>query len=220
MYILFLSPGERTKDEYEESRLLTSTHYESLSWNMIECPDLCPYSVVVFYDQDGTAAANVLSVLHRAFKALKQRQVGGWVGTDDPNLVWLQPCHYVYTQIEDVFIILGGFSSISSRFPHLVHHLRPPPPRPLSSSSSSSFSSRPPSSSVCPPPPLPRPSPPSPPSPSPPPPLRGIIPWMPTLVRSDRLFLGRHEQAEAHTVVCGLGITHLLSIGRWVHRRG
>ena len=70
-----LPRAPRSRDEYEESRLVTSTHYESLSWNMIECPDLCPYSVVVFYDHDGTAAANVLSVLHRAFKALKKRQV-------------------------------------------------------------------------------------------------------------------------------------------------
>jgi hypothetical protein len=42
-----------------------------------------------------------------------------------------------------------------------------------------------------------------------------LIPWMPTLVRTPQLFLGRHEQAEERTVVEGLGITHMLSIGRW-----
>ena len=41
-----------------------------------------------------------------------------------------------------------------------------------------------------------------------------IIPWMPTLVRTDRLFLGRHEQAEERSVVFGLSVTHILSIGR------
>ncbi len=66
----------RTREEYDESRLATSVHYESLTWDMIDSREVADrYSVVVFYDQDGTAAANVLSVLQRAYKALKKRQV-------------------------------------------------------------------------------------------------------------------------------------------------
>ena len=191
---------------------------------MVECPDLCCYSSVVFYDQDGTAAANVLSVLHRAFKALKRRQVcrrGGiakYIGkllhlgilcynktSSEMSMLFINVLNSTL-QIEDVFIILGGFSSIESRFPHLI--LRPPPPPPAPPSPQHLQSSTPNQLSV-----LGSPSPPIPPSP-PPPPLRGLIPWMPTLVGSDRLFLGRHEQAEADAVVFGLGITHVLSIGR------
>ena len=41
-----------------------------------------------------------------------------------------------------------------------------------------------------------------------------VIPWMPTLVRTDRLFLGRHEQAEEGSIVRGLQLTHVFSIGR------
>ena len=41
-----------------------------------------------------------------------------------------------------------------------------------------------------------------------------VIPWMPTLIKSERLYLGRHEQAEELTVLKGLSITHVLSIGR------
>ena len=35
-------------------------------------PDLCSYTVIVFYDGDGTTAANLFSILHRAFKYLKK----------------------------------------------------------------------------------------------------------------------------------------------------
>ena len=41
-----------------------------------------------------------------------------------------------------------------------------------------------------------------------------VIPWMPSLVATDQLFLGRHEQAEERCVVFGLRLTHILSIGR------
>ena len=40
------------------------------------------------------------------------------------------------------------------------------------------------------------------------------IPWMPTLVLGNDVFLGRREQADDHRVVSGLGITHIVSIGR------
>ena len=43
-----------------------------------------------------------------------------------------------------------------------------------------------------------------------------LIPWMPTLVVTRQIYLGRHEQAEERSVVEGLEITHVLSIGRWV----
>ena len=33
--------------------------------------DFCNYSVIVFYDHDGTAAANILSILFRAQRKLK-----------------------------------------------------------------------------------------------------------------------------------------------------
>lgn len=45
--------------------------------------------------------------------------------------------------------------------------------------------------------------------------LGKLIPWMPTLVSRDgTVFLGRHEQAEEACVVFGLGLTHVLSVGR------
>lgn len=66
----------RCREDYEEDHLVTATHFESLSWDMVESPGLCRHSVVVFYDHDGTSAANVLSLLYKAFRALKRRQVG------------------------------------------------------------------------------------------------------------------------------------------------
>ena len=42
-----------------------------------------------------------------------------------------------------------------------------------------------------------------------------LIPWMPTLVVTRQIYLGRHEQAEERSVVGGLEITHVLSIGRY-----
>ena len=43
-----------------------------------------------------------------------------------------------------------------------------------------------------------------------------LIPWMPTLVVTRQIYLGRHEQAEERSVVEGLEVTHVLSIGRFV----
>ena len=40
------------------------------------------------------------------------------------------------------------------------------------------------------------------------------IPWMPTLVHRNGIFLGRAEQAEDSRVYRELGLTHVLSIGR------
>ena len=39
------------------------------------CADLCSYSVIAFYDHDGTAAANVFSVQYQASRALKRKRV-------------------------------------------------------------------------------------------------------------------------------------------------
>ena len=41
------------------------------------------------------------------------------------------------------------------------------------------------------------------------------VPWMPSLIKNEQLFLGKHEQAEDRTVISGLKITHVLSIGRY-----
>jgi hypothetical protein len=40
------------------------------------------------------------------------------------------------------------------------------------------------------------------------------IPWMPTLVLGNDVFLGRREQADDFRVVSELGITNIVSIGR------
>ena len=40
------------------------------------------------------------------------------------------------------------------------------------------------------------------------------IPWMPTLVHRNGIFLGRAEQAEDSRIYQELGLTHVLSIGR------
>ena len=41
----------------------------------MEFAELCSYSVIVFYDEDGTAAANLYTILHRAFNRLRDMQV-------------------------------------------------------------------------------------------------------------------------------------------------
>ena len=41
------------------------------------------------------------------------------------------------------------------------------------------------------------------------------IPWMPTMVFENRVFLGRREQVEDIRVLKCLNITHVLSIGRY-----
>ena len=41
------------------------------------------------------------------------------------------------------------------------------------------------------------------------------IPWMPTLVHRNGIFLGRAEQAEDSRIYQELGLTHVLSIGRY-----
>ena len=41
----------------------------------MEFSELCSYSVIVFYDEDGTAAANLYTILHRAFNRLREMQV-------------------------------------------------------------------------------------------------------------------------------------------------
>ena len=41
-----------------------------------------------------------------------------------------------------------------------------------------------------------------------------VVPWMPTLVHRNGIFLGRAEQAEDSRVYQELGLTHVLSIGR------
>jgi len=61
----------RTREEYDECRLPTAVHYESLTWDMVrDDPRVMSYSVIVLYDDDGTASANVLSVMFRAFKVI------------------------------------------------------------------------------------------------------------------------------------------------------
>ena len=41
--------------------------------------DLCEYSVIVFYDYDGTASANILSDMFKAFRHLQRLKV--WLHT-------------------------------------------------------------------------------------------------------------------------------------------
>ncbi len=66
----------RNRNEFDERHLLTAKHFETLTWNMVEYPELESYSVVVFYDYDGTAAANIYSILYKAFNTLKRKKVG------------------------------------------------------------------------------------------------------------------------------------------------
>jgi len=144
----------RLREEYDTCRLPTAVHFESLSWDMVDDPRVMAYSVIVLYDEDGTAAANVLSVMFRAFRALKAKRG------------------------EDVFCVLGGASAVLRRFPHLAA-------APAAASG------------------------------------RALIPWMPTLVPKAAtvpagVYLGRHEQAESGPVIASLGITHILSIGRYI----
>ena len=69
----------RIREEYDESHLVTAVHYERFAWETMEFAELCPYSVIVFYDADGTAAANLYSILYRAFNRLKDMQVRGYL---------------------------------------------------------------------------------------------------------------------------------------------
>ena len=63
------------REEYDDSHLVTAVHYERFEWDAIEFAELSSYSVVVFYDADGTAAANIYTVLYRAFNRLRDMQV-------------------------------------------------------------------------------------------------------------------------------------------------
>ena len=64
------------REEYDDSHLVTAVHYERFAWETMEFAELCPYSVIVFYDADGTAAANLYTILYRSFNRLKDMQVG------------------------------------------------------------------------------------------------------------------------------------------------
>ena len=63
------------REEYDDTHLVTAVHYERFAWETMEFAELCSYSVIVFYDADGTAAANLYTILHRSFNRLKGMQV-------------------------------------------------------------------------------------------------------------------------------------------------
>jgi hypothetical protein len=89
------NPDFRTRDEYNARHLVTAVHYDRFQWEAIDfrgmilgffspfycfnfCSlktELCSYSVVVFYDADGTAAANLYTILYRAFNKVKSMGV-------------------------------------------------------------------------------------------------------------------------------------------------
>ena len=71
------------REEYDDSHLVTAVHYERFDWETMEFAELCSYSVIVFYDADGTAAANIYTILHKAFNRLKDMQVTVLIGYCD-----------------------------------------------------------------------------------------------------------------------------------------
>ena len=71
------------REEYDDSHLVTAVHYERFDWETMEFAELCSYSVIVFYDADGTAAANIFTILHKAFNRLKEMQVTVLIGYCD-----------------------------------------------------------------------------------------------------------------------------------------
>lgn len=135
----------RSLEEFEESHVHSAMHFTAIPWDAVTFFDFASYSLIVFYDFDGTAAANIYSVLFRARQRLKKLRI-------------------------DVLVVLGGLKNLDRRFPHLLYRGNEPGNR--------------------------------------------VIPWMPTLIKNEQVFLGRYEQSEEKTVIKGLGITHVLSIGR------
>eukprot|EP00095_Tigriopus_kingsejongensis_P004571 maker-scaffold462_size163801-snap-gene-0.54 protein:Tk04571 transcript:maker-scaffold462_size163801-snap-gene-0.54-mRNA-1 annotation:"dual specificity protein phosphatase 1-like" len=138
----------RSYEEYEQSHIHSAIHFSEISWENVNCHDFLSYSLLVFYDFDGTSAANIFSVLFRAKQRLKR----------------------VSVSMVDALVILGGLNNVEERFPHTIYQR----------------------SSL----------------------RTAVIPWMPNLIKTEHLFLGRYEQAEEKSVILGLGITHVLSIGR------
>ncbi len=65
----------RSREEYDESHLVTAVHHDRFDWASVDYSDLAAYSVVVFYDFDGTAAANLFSGLYNAFNRVKEMGV-------------------------------------------------------------------------------------------------------------------------------------------------
>lgn len=197
----------RTWDEYSHSHIHTAFHHKEFRWDSSTIEDLRKYSLIVFYDHDGTSAANLHSSCNLAFRILTTSQI-------------------------DVSCILGGMQLVCQRFPHLISLAKKPPKtstnsnstknkfRRLSLSSTFSISSLS-SLSECGTESTvsvdrahhnfeqKRSSPASNWSKSIP-----DIPWMPTLVLGNNIFLGRREQADDPRAIQSLGITDVVSIGR------
>jgi len=175
----------RTREEFDASHLLTSIHCSKFRgrWTSVIIQKLLSkFNFIVFYDHDGTSAANVQSPIHQTSKTLVDAGI-------------------------EVNCILGGFDSVADSFPHLTTVETPgdnsgmtsPMPSlanisdastiPAGNDDISSGDSVYDADSV-------------------------TIPWMPTMVMANCVFLGRREQVEDIRVIRNLNITHVLSIGR------
>lgn len=85
----------RSLEEYTESHVWTALHHSFIRWDMSTIKDLQRYSYIVFYDHDGTSAANVYSHISAIFSNLT-------------------------AAMTDVSVILGGIDRVKLHFPHLV----------------------------------------------------------------------------------------------------
>jgi len=85
----------RTLEEYQNSHILTAVHHSHIRWDASTMRDLQKYSYVVFYDHDGTAAANIYSNITAIITNLTVARI-------------------------EVSCILGGMRRVESRFPHLM----------------------------------------------------------------------------------------------------
>jgi len=87
----------RTIEEYRESHLWTAIHHSFIRWDMSTLQDLQKYSYVIFYDHDGTAAANIYSHISATFAKLTAAGI-------------------------DISCILGGINRVELHFPHLISY--------------------------------------------------------------------------------------------------
>jgi len=85
----------RTIEEYKKSHILTAVHHSHMRWDTSTMTDMQKYSYVVFYDHDGTAAANIYSNITSIITNLTVARI-------------------------EVSCILGGIRRVENRFPHLM----------------------------------------------------------------------------------------------------
>ena len=148
------------------------------------------YSYVIFYDHDGTAAANIYSHITSTITKLTASQVSRL--HRDLSVSFLT----FFFQVE-VSCILGGIQRCERLFPHLITHKNHEDEDtakynlvPNGGTNHSVMGNNRKAEEAL------------------------AVPWMPCSVYTNSIFLGSLEQARNPEVIKSLDITHIVSIGR------